>query len=99
MPSQGSPEPPQEESWKILFRGRVQGVGFRQSTCYLARNHLVRGRVKNLRDGSVELRVEGTCGAVQGLLGDIQRRFGKNIQGMEKVEIPCQSFVDFGVDY
>ena len=39
----------------VIYKGRVQGVGFRY-TCYrLAGNHEVTGFVKNLPDGSVDL--------------------------------------------
>lgn len=43
----------------VLFSGRVQGVGFRQTTAYLAGGFQVTGWVKNLSDGRVELLAEG----------------------------------------
>ena len=42
----------------VVF-GRVQGVGFRWWTCRLARRLGLRGQVRNLRDGSVEVRARG----------------------------------------
>ena len=40
---------------RFVVHGRVQGVGFRDSVCRLARRlGGVKGHVRNLRDGSVE---------------------------------------------
>lgn len=43
----------------IIFSGRVQGVGFRYTACYLARSLGLTGWVKNLWDGDVEMEVQG----------------------------------------
>ena len=45
---------------RVLFTGRVQGVGFRYSVCRVAENARVTGFVRNLMDGDVELVAEGT---------------------------------------
>ena len=44
---------------KILYSGRVQGVGFRYSTKQLAMGFELTGIVRNLNDGRVELICEG----------------------------------------
>ena len=53
---------------RVLVSGRVQGVGFR----YLARDaaieRRVRGWVRNLFDGRVEIRVEGGSEEVRSML-------------------------------
>ena len=43
----------------IIFSGRVQGVGFRYTACYLARPLGLTGWVKNLTDGRVEAELQG----------------------------------------
>lgn len=43
----------------ILVSGRVQGVGFRYSTYYLAQNLGLTGWVQNLDDGRVEMELQG----------------------------------------
>ena len=48
--------------------GRVQGVGYRQSAQSQATTLGVRGWVRNLPDGSVELAVEGADAAIQDFL-------------------------------
>lgn len=44
---------------KIIFSGRVQGVGFRYKSYYLAESLSLSGYVKNLYNGKVLMEVEG----------------------------------------
>ncbi len=44
----------------IWYAGRVQGIGFRVTTCGVAAGYEVSGRVRNLPDGRVELIAEGS---------------------------------------
>lgn len=44
---------------RILYSGRVQGVGFRYTTKNTAMGYEVTGMVRNLADGRVELIAEG----------------------------------------
>lgn len=44
---------------RVFFSGHVQGVGFRYTSCQVARRFEVTGYVKNLPDGRVELLCEG----------------------------------------
>jgi acylphosphatase len=53
--------------------GRVQGVGFRAWTVRRAIQLGLRGRVRNLRDGSVEIEVCGDVGAVGRLIEVVRR--------------------------
>ena len=46
---------------RIIYSGRVQGVGFRWTAKELARGYDVLGTVRNLPDGTVEMVVAGTC--------------------------------------
>jgi len=44
----------------LTIQGRVQGVGFRYSFFYAAKNAGVNGWVKNSPDGTVEAVIQGT---------------------------------------
>ena len=59
------------EDWArahVRIAGRVQGVGFRYATMVEAEARDVRGWVRNLPDGRVEVVAEGTTAAVAGLV-------------------------------
>ena len=43
----------------IIFKGEVQGVGFRYTLSLLAEKYHLTGTVKNLADGSVEAYMQG----------------------------------------
>ena len=51
-----------------IFRGHVQGVGFRATAARVAEGFEVAGHVRNLADGSVELVVEGNDTEVKAFL-------------------------------
>jgi DNA ligase D-like protein (predicted 3'-phosphoesterase) len=53
---------------RVVVRGRVQGVGFREATVRAARRLGALGWVRNEPDGSVLVHAEGTEGAVDGLV-------------------------------
>jgi acylphosphatase len=56
----------------VRYSGDVQGVGFRATAASIARRHAVRGWVRNLSDGRVELFADGTPDAVSAFLADIR---------------------------
>lgn len=58
-------------SKKIIFTGRVQGVGFRYTVKQLALGFDVIGWVKNLKDGTVELQLMGESGEVEEFLEEL----------------------------
>ncbi len=56
---------------KYLISGEVQGVGYRFFAQRSSAKHQVRGYVKNLADGRVEVVVEGSAGAVEAFRHDL----------------------------
>jgi acylphosphatase len=66
---------PPEATVRRRYRvsGRVQGVGFRVWTVRRASALGLRGSVRNLGDGGVEVEAEGPLGAVQRLVELLRR--------------------------
>ena len=56
---------------KFLISGEVQGVGFRFFAQRASAAHQVRGYVRNLKDGRVEVWAEGSSKAVDGFRLDL----------------------------
>jgi acylphosphatase len=74
-----------------LISGRVQGVGFRFHVWQAARRHGVRGEVRNLRDGTVEVRAEGTASTLKGLLQEVSRGpSGARVDRVETYELDAR---------
>ena len=65
----------------VYYAGDVQGVGFRATAASLARRHpAVRGWVRNLPDGRVELLADGPAEAVEAFLADVRDRMAGYIE-------------------
>lgn len=50
-----------------IVTGRVQGVGFRYFTYSIANKYGLRGWVRNLSDGSVQVKVQGERARIENL--------------------------------
>ena len=72
----------------IIFRGRVQGVGFRYQAMYASRTYGATGWVENLPDGSVEMEAQGTPAAIGKVLTHLRSGHWIRIDDMEVEEIP-----------
>jgi acylphosphatase len=85
---------------QILYSGTVQGVGFRYTVRSLARRFAVAGFVKNLRDGRVELVVEGDAAEIERFLEAVRRQMGTYIRGVEeRVSEPTGRFDGFEIRF
>lgn len=62
----------QQRSVRLVWRGRVQGVGFRATVRHAARSHGVVGWVRNRTDGSVEAHLLGAPAAIESTLAAIR---------------------------
>jgi acylphosphatase len=65
---------------RIIFHGRVQGVGFRYTAAAAAKALHVSGYVRNCPDGTVELVADGPVEDVEGLLERLNEEFAGNIK-------------------
>jgi len=64
----------------VIFKGIVQGVGFRYTTQRLAGDYQVTGYVRNLPTGGVQLCAEGPDQELKGFLQKIQGRMSGHIR-------------------
>lgn len=84
---------------RVLYSGRVQGVGFRYTTQRLAGNYTVGGYVKNLPNGDVELVAEGPADQVDAFLDAIARRMEDHIKHASVQDATTAGYGDFSVRY
>lgn len=69
---------------EVIYRGQVQGVGFRATACHFASDLPVTGTVRNLMDGAVEMIVEGQSDDVSALLNKISDYWGDRISTADR---------------
>lgn len=75
---------------KIVFYGKVQGVGFRfRARCHAQELGLT-GWVENCWDGSVRMEVQGSADAIGTLLLRMRRERFVNIERYEAEAAPCR---------
>jgi acylphosphatase len=76
----------------------VQGVGFRYTTKSIASQYSVKGYVKNLPDGRVEVVVEGEAGEVGRFIAEIRRTMVGHVSEVEITESqPTGEFGHFSI--
>jgi acylphosphatase len=82
------------------FSGRVQGVGFRYTVQNLALQYDVRGYVKNMPDGRVELVMEGPEGEMASLVKDVSAKMNGYIKNVRTDTSPATGeFRQFSVKH
>ena len=60
---------------QAIFKGRVQGVGFRATVKAYAQQLKLTGFVRNLPDGDVEIRAQGEKSSLERLLEKVKAEF------------------------
>ena len=84
----------------VHFTGRVQGVGFRYTTCDIAAGYRVTGYVRNLGDGRVEMVAEGEPEQIDRLVAALSVRMQDYIREVAAHESPATGeFTDFRISY
>ncbi|MBM3296287.1 MAG: acylphosphatase [Candidatus Aminicenantes bacterium] len=88
-----------EQRARVLVSGIVQGVFFRDHTRRWAGELGLRGWVRNLRDGRVELTVEGSEESIQALLASLRKGPPRGrVDGLEVSREPFRGeFSDFRI--
>ncbi len=88
-----------ELSVKLIVSGKVQGVSFRWFTVQAAREMGLCGYAKNLPDGTVEVKAEGTKAGLESLIKKVKQ--GPPFSRVENVEVDwgglTNQFSDFNI--
>lgn len=84
----------------MYIEGRVQGVGFRYHSTYIAQHVGVTGWVRNLYDGRVEMEAQGTPEQINEMIRQLGNQRYITISNIDSSEIPADPrSVDFRVKY
>lgn len=75
---------------RIVFYGRVQGVGFRYTAKQMARSLGLTGWVKNEYDGTVLMEVQGREPMIHKLMEGLNRNVFIDISWIDSEDIPVQ---------
>ena len=68
-----------QKAVQIIYKGRVQGVGFRFTAVDLASKFKVTGYVMNSHDGNVEVVAEGEAEAVNNYIAALNEQMARFI--------------------
>lgn len=80
--------PSDEVREAMVFRGRVQGVGFRATAERIASGLALSGWVRNESDGSVACEVQGPASAVAAFLDELAAAMSGKIESFERRPLP-----------
>ena len=85
---------------RIIFVGRVQGVGFRFTAYNVANRYGLTGWVRNILDGSVEMLAQGPSDDIDDCLRDINNTLADYIRETKIEEIPPNpQYKDFKITF
>ena len=92
-------EPPRQRR-ELLYSGRVQGVGFRYTTCEIAGRFRVAGYVQNLPDGSVKLVAEGEADELERFLDAVGEELARYIANTQtRTGQATGEYADFRIEH
>ena len=85
---------------RIIFAGRVQGVGFRFTAHRMANRHQLTGFVRNLPNGTVEILAQGRPEDIDDCIGDMKEAFAGYMRETRIEETTCDpQYADFRITF
>ena len=82
---------------QALVKGLVQGVGFRATARHLAQKQGLKGSVRNLSGGNVEIFAQGGKHALERFFAGLMENFSDYIQVIEQTPIPLKEHDGFQI--
>jgi Acylphosphatases len=82
---------------RIVFHGRVQGVGFRYTARHLAQSIGLSGWVRNEYDGTVLMEVQGREPMIFKLMEGLNRSMFIDISWIDSEDIPVEEETSFKI--
>ena len=82
---------------RLIFHGRVQGVGFRYTAKHLANSLGLTGWVRNEYDGTVRMEVQGRQESIYKLMKGLNRGMYISIDWIDEDELPVVEEAHFRV--
>jgi acylphosphatase len=84
----------------VIFRGHVQGVGFRYTACGIATQYGLTGFVRNRPDGTVEALIQGSPNSIDLCIGEIKDHFGRHLRDITRTPAPFNPrYAEFQIAY
>jgi acylphosphatase len=84
----------------VIFKGQVQGVGFRFTAHRLARLNQLKGFVRNLPDGTVEMLAQGYSEDIDNCITDIKEYFAGHIREAKMEDLPLDPrYKEFNITF
>ncbi len=85
---------------RIIFTGRVQGVGFRFTVRRAASRRLLNGFVRNVPDGTVEMLAQGRPEDIDDCIQDLKEYFAGYLKETRIEEVPSDPrYTDFKITF
>lgn len=89
-----------EINYKILIKGRVQGVGYRSFVSKVARGFSLKGYVKNKPDGTVQIEAEGNKKVLDKFVTTCKIGPGwASVEKIDVIETPIQGYQGFSIKF
>jgi acylphosphatase len=84
----------------VIFRGHVQGVGFRYTARQIAHQYNVTGFVRNVPDGTVEMLLQGPAQEIDNCVKEVQDSFEGYVRDTRIEDAPYNPrYTDFRVAF
>ncbi len=83
-----------DETRRVVFHGRVQGVGFRVTTRRVAREFPVTGFVRNQSDGTVELVAHAGAAVIDAFVAAVEEAMAGHVDQRDETTFDSDETFD-----